>query len=193
MANLLLGVDGLTVEVDDHPQQVGDGVLEGEDGIALERIAGVLPSLLSLGLAGCRSRSVNSCTCRSATPPASTPPITTPTRASTACHIASTPPDLRSGPRCASPAPAGKREGWVAENITGKPADTRCADRVAHGMYTATTTRASLFHKSPSLARSFRAAYLGMRPRPLCRPWPLWARDSTPTARSVVGSRPSIG
>jgi hypothetical protein len=53
MANLLLGVDGLTVEVDDHPQQVGDGVLEGEDGIALERIAGVLPSLLSLGLVAC--------------------------------------------------------------------------------------------------------------------------------------------
>ena len=53
MAHLLLGVDGLTVGIDDHPQQVGDGVLEGEDGIALERIAGVLPSLLSLGLAGC--------------------------------------------------------------------------------------------------------------------------------------------
>jgi hypothetical protein len=27
--------------------------LEGEDGIALDRIAGVLPSLFSLGLAGC--------------------------------------------------------------------------------------------------------------------------------------------
>ena len=52
MARLLLGVNGLTVEVDDHPQQVGDGVLEGEDGIALERIACVIPSLLPLGLAG---------------------------------------------------------------------------------------------------------------------------------------------
>jgi hypothetical protein len=37
-------------------------------------------------------------------------------------------------------------------------------------MYTATTTRASLFHESPSLARSFRAAYLEMRPRQVALP-----------------------
>jgi hypothetical protein len=52
MARLLLDLHGLTVEVDDHPQQVGDGILEREEGVALERIACVLPGLLSLDLAG---------------------------------------------------------------------------------------------------------------------------------------------
>jgi hypothetical protein len=52
MARLLLDVDGLTVEMDDHPHQVGDSVLESEDGVALNHIAGILPSLLPLGQAG---------------------------------------------------------------------------------------------------------------------------------------------
>jgi hypothetical protein len=46
-----LDVDGLIVEIDDHPQQVGDSVLDGEDGIALENSACVLVGKLSLGLA----------------------------------------------------------------------------------------------------------------------------------------------
>jgi hypothetical protein len=52
MASLLLGLDGLIVEGDHHPQQVGDRVLEGEKGIAREDIACVLPGELSLDQAG---------------------------------------------------------------------------------------------------------------------------------------------
>jgi hypothetical protein len=87
MASLLLGIDGLIVEMDHHPQQVGDRVLEARMVSRWKTSRASFRASSRSTRRASRSRSVTSCTCRSATPPTIAPPSTTPTKPSTACHI----------------------------------------------------------------------------------------------------------